>query len=222
MTATRDNAPPAPPYDQRLAGWLVRPLVGTNVHPNHLTALSLALGLAAAALFAWGGAAAQGWAALLYMLAVFTDHTDGELARQAGKASTLGHYLDFLVGGANYTCLFCAIGYGLRGAPGGGWWLALGLAAGLANPVILTLRLAMDRHHGPAAVAHPARAGFEIEDFIYLIGPITWSLGVPWFLLPYGLGTLGYLAWTSHEYRRWSRPGLPAGPMTMLAPETDR
>ena len=73
------------PYDQRLAGWLVRPLVGTPIHPNHLTVLSLAFGFGAAAMFAWGDS--PGWAALLYMLAVFTDHTDGELARQTGKTS---------------------------------------------------------------------------------------------------------------------------------------
>ena len=33
----------------------------------------------------------------------------------------------------------------------------------------------MERKFGLEAVEHPARAGFEIEDFVYLIGPITWA-----------------------------------------------
>ena len=37
------------PYDQRLAGLVVRSLAGTPIHPNHLTVLSIAFGLAAAA-----------------------------------------------------------------------------------------------------------------------------------------------------------------------------
>jgi hypothetical protein len=39
----------------------------------------------------------------------------------------------------------------------------------------------------------------EIEDFIYLIGPITWFGGLNYFFWVYGLGTLGYLGWTIFE-----------------------
>ena len=42
-------------------------------------------------------------------------------------------------------------------------------------------------------MAHPYAAGFEIEDFIYLIGPITWAGGVAYFFLAFGLGAIGYL-----------------------------
>ncbi len=190
------------PYDQRLARRLVRPLARTAVHPNHLTALSLAFGAAAALLFAYGGPGNAGWAALLYMLAVFTDHTDGELARMTGRTSTFGHHFDYLAGSANYTMLFIGIGVGLAEGPAGDWALALGLAAGLANPVIVALRLTMDVRFGAEAVAHPRSGGFEIEDFIYLIGPITWLGGLEYFFVVYGLGTLGYLAWTVVEFAR--------------------
>ena len=43
-----------PPYDQRLARLMVRPLAHTPVTPNQLTALTLVLALAAAWLFAVG------------------------------------------------------------------------------------------------------------------------------------------------------------------------
>ena len=185
------------PYDQRLARWLVRPLINSPVHPNHLTALSLLFGVIASAVFAFGGAAHMNLAAGIYMLAVFTDHTDGELARQSGKTSPLGHKLDFIVGGLNYTLLFCGIGIGQ-------WHGRLG-AAGLSNPFILRLRLRLDKRWGKEAWKHPYFSGFELEDFIYLIGPITWTLGLLYFFVPFGLGTLGYLVWTIIEYRRWVR-----------------
>ncbi len=85
--------------------------------------------------------------------------------------------------------------------------LALGLAAGLSNPVIVSLRMRMEKRFGEQAVAHPTGAGFEIEDFIYMIGPITWLGGLEYFFLVYGVGTLGYLAWTLWTFLR--RAGAP-------------
>ena len=75
------------PYDQRLAALRVRPLAHTPVTPNHVTTASLLLGLAAAALFAWGDGAAPHWAAGLVIAARFIDHMDGELARMSGRTS---------------------------------------------------------------------------------------------------------------------------------------
>lgn len=184
------------PWDQRLAAIVVRPLAATPVHPNHLTVLSLVLGLGAAILFAQGDPRAADWAALLFMVAVFGDHTDGALARLTAKTSRFGHYFDYLAGAANYTMLFIGIGFGLSGGALGSWAFVLGLAAGLSNPIIVTLRLTMEIKRGPATIRHPSFAGFEIEDFIYLIGPITWVGGLKVFFLAYGLGTLGYLLWT--------------------------
>src|SRR3970040_935971 len=160
------------PFDQRLANLLVTPFKNTPVHPNHLTTVTLLLGQAAAWMFAF--AIGLAWrAGLLYMLAVFSDHMDGELARMTGKTSSFGHDYDYIVGGINYTSLFIGIGIGLHESAGD-WALALGLLAGLSNPCILYLRMQMERKFGLEAVEHPAHAGFEIEDFVYLIGPITW------------------------------------------------
>ena len=186
-------------WDQRLAHILVKPLVATPIHPNHLTGLSFASGLTAAVLFALGGPASVNWAAGLFMFAVFLDHTDGELARQAGKSSAFGHRFDSIVNASNYTMLFIGIGIGLSAGEMGSGALALGFAAGLCNPVILVLRIGLERRRGAKAVAHPRYAGVEIEDIIYLIGPIIWAGGLKYFFLAYGFGTFGYLAWTLWE-----------------------
>ena len=60
----------------------------------------------------------------------------------------------------------------------------------------------MRRRFGKAAVAHPSRSGFEIEDFMYLIGPATWLGALAYFFVLFGLGTLGYLGWTVWRYLR--------------------
>ena len=186
-------------WDQRLAHILVKPLVATPVHPNHLTGLSFVFGLTAALLFALGEPVSVNLAAGLFMVAVFLDHTDGELARLAGKTSAFGQRFDSVVNASNYTMLFIGVGVGLSSGPMGTWALILGFAAGLCNPIILVLRFGLERRHGAKAVAHPHYAGVEIEDLIYLIGPITWLGGLEHFFLAYGLGSFGYLAWTAWE-----------------------
>lgn len=187
------------PWDQRLANIVVRPLAATPIHPNHLTALSFLCGLGAAAVFAMAAESAGGWGAGLYMLAVFTDHTDGELARMTGKTSEFGRRLDYIVGSANYTLLFAGLGIGLAAGDMGAWALALGLAAAACQPMTVMLRMGLERRHGAAAVEHPSYAGFELEDFIYLIGPITWLGGLEYFFLVYGFGAIGYFGWTLIE-----------------------
>lgn len=195
------------PYDQRLARHLIRPFARTGLTPNMVTAISFLFGLASAFTFAFAIDSMAGWGALLFMLAVLTDHMDGELARMTGQTSRLGHHLDYIVGTLNYAALFIGLGVGLSDGPWGDGALALGLTVGIANPVICTLRMLMDNRYGADAVEHPAFGGFEIEDFIYLIGPITWLGGIEYFFLFYGLGTFGYLIFTvvsmlRQEYQR--------------------
>ena len=184
------------PYDQRLARACIRPFAGTALHPNVVTGISLALGIASGWSFAAGGPGMQHIAAPLFMLAVFVDHMDGELARMTGKVSRAGYYLDYLVGSLNYTILFSAIGAGIYQWSGSEDALWIGLAAGLSNPIIVALRLMMERRFGSEAVEHPSGGGFELEDFIYLIGPVTWLGGLEYFFWLYAMGTLGYLLWT--------------------------
>lgn len=201
MTATSNMTP----WDQRLAHFLIRPFKNTSLHPNHLTTLTLILGQSAAWLFAMAMEQMAWLAALLYILAVFSDHLDGELARITGKTSSFGHHYDYIVGGINYTALFIGIGLGLQDSALGIWSIILGFAAGLLNLVILYLRMTMEKRHGTQAVEHPSYAGFEIEDFIYLIGPITWFTHILYFFIPYALGSIGYLVWTITKYRYWQK-----------------
>ena len=190
------------PWDQRIARVLVRPLVATPITPNQVTVATLILALAGAGLFAFGEPFLANWGAGLFVLARFLDHFDGELARQSGRTSRLGYYLDYLTGGLSYGALFACLGVGFSGGELGGWALVLG-GAGTASALLsMFLNLRIDERQGTKpgeaddAVGYPGFAGFELEDGIYLLAPVTW-LG---FLMPFfvaaGIGASIYFLWT--------------------------
>jgi len=188
-----------PPWDQRLASVLVRPLAATPVTPNQLTIATLVVALAGAGLFVPGDAVMANWGAGLFVLARFLDHFDGELARQTGRASKLGYYLDYFSGGASYAALFFCLGLGFRESELGVWSIALGIIGAAAAIISLFLNLELDKAQeleDGDAVGYPGFAGFELEDGIYLIAPVTWA----GFLMPFfaaaGIGAGVYTLWT--------------------------
>ena len=177
-----------PPWDQRLARALMRPLVAARITPNQITTFSLAVGLLAAWLFASGGAAVHVGAAC-FMLAFWLDHADGELARSTGRTSLFGHCYDLAAGGAVLIALFIGIGIGLRKDGLGAWPIVLGSSAGLATAVTFVLRMELERRAGKPATRQPNLLGFELEDVMYLLGPITWLGMLQPFLVLAGIGT---------------------------------
>ncbi len=161
------------PWDRQLARWIVAPLVATPVHPNHVSTLGLLIGLAGAFALAQGGAP-MAWGAGLFMLAAFMDHADGELARMAGKTSRFGHYYDRVCAATSYVTGFIGLGVGLRDGALGGWSIPVGIAAGLSITAIFIVRNETERMAGKAAIKQSNILGFEIEDVLYVFGPITW------------------------------------------------
>jgi phosphatidylglycerophosphate synthase len=179
--------PIEPPWDQRLARAAVRPLRATAVTPNQVTTLSLAMGLLAALLYAKSGFAAH-LGAVCFVLSFWLDHVDGELARTTGRMTLFGHYYDLAADGAVLVALFVGIGIGLRDSALGPWSIGLGIAAGLGAAVIIVLRMQLEQRAGKAAVRQPNLLGFQIEDVMYLVGPITWLNLLPPFLVLAGIG----------------------------------
>jgi phosphatidylglycerophosphate synthase len=194
-----DRAPTKPPWDQRLARPLARLLARTPATPNQVTTISLMLGVAGGIMLAQGGGTAQ-WGALLYMLAQFTDHIDGELARMTGQTSEFGHNYDHVAGGIFEFALFCGIGIGLEADALGGWGPVLGLIAALCVAVTVAVRMVIYRRFGSAAIDQPSWGGFEIEDIMYIVGPVAWFGGLAPFLLLASIGTPIFMIVTIREY----------------------
>lgn len=191
-----------PLWDQRIAGYLVRPLVNTPVTPNQVTTVSLLLSLAGAALLATANPSAENWGAGLFMLGRFLDHFDGELARQSGKTSRFGYVYDYVAGCLSYSALFLALGIGLRDGLIGPWSIGLGI---FSAPIILAttlLALKLSDDAGGDGDDYPIFAGFELEDGIYLIGPIVWLGWIEPFFLFGSAGVLLFGMWTGFRCLR--------------------
>jgi phosphatidylglycerophosphate synthase len=78
-----------------------------RVHPNHVTTVSLVLGIVSGALFFVGDVLS---AVMVYQLCMALDWVDGKVARLTGKSSSFGAFYDGLVNHLVY--IFNVIGLG--------------------------------------------------------------------------------------------------------------
>lgn len=193
------------PWDSRLARLIILPLRPTRVHPNHVTTVGLLTGLTAAGCYARGVPATADMGGALFVLSAILDHADGELARLTGKTTAFGHAYDRAADLVVKLSLFTAMGVGLRHGPLGGWTVLAGFAAGVALITIFTLRGALAQRQGRSALAQPSFAGFEIEDILYLIAPVTWLGGLGAFVLAAGVGAPLFALWVVRQYVRAGR-----------------
>ncbi|MBN2701437.1 MAG: CDP-alcohol phosphatidyltransferase family protein [Methylothermaceae bacterium] len=102
----------------RPAEQVVRGCVKLGIRPNHVTAFSWVLVIAATGLFVAGQ---LGWGLLAGWLMTFLDTVDGKLARVTLDASKLGHYLDHILDIVHPPF----------------WYLAWGLGLAFYEPVLL-------------------------------------------------------------------------------------
>ncbi len=190
------------PWDQRLARRLVVRLARFPIHPNFVTAVGLMLGVGSGFLFATGDHFLADVGAFAFVLAVFIDHADGELARRTGKTSRFGHQFDRFAMLASNISLFVGMGAGLQGSVLGETAIILGIIAGLAVFGIFAIRSHAARMMGDQVLAHDNFAGFEFEDAMYLVGPAAWfHLLVP-FLVAAAIGAPLFLLLTAWQTSR--------------------
>ena len=194
------------PLDQRIARILVRPLTHTSVRPNHITALTLCLVIFAGILFSFNDAIFNHWAAGIFVIARFLDHFDGELARLQGTQSKFGYYFDYIVGGVGYAALFLGLGLGHWQGELGILALILGLCGAASAIISLFINLQIDKEMDKlstgTAIGYPSFLGFELEDGIYLLAPITWFGFLEPFFIAAGVGATIYCLWTMFSLAR--------------------
>jgi archaetidylinositol phosphate synthase len=200
MAADSDTSDPrAVAYDQRLAKAVVAAISGLPVSPNALTALGMLVGIISGVLYAEGTRGAMIGGSLLFMVAVWMDHVDGEFARATGKTSRFGHYFDHVAAMTSYCAMFVGAGFGLRDTWLGEWAVPCGIAAGVSVALIFSIRLWQETVFGKETTVQTVRAGFEIEDTLYAVGPITWVGLMPPFVAAAGVGTPIYLIYAIWE-----------------------
>ncbi len=192
---------PTKPWDSRLAHALILPLRDTRVHPNHVTTVALATGLGAAGLYAAATPAVVDAGAALWVVASILDHADGELARLTGKVSVFGHRYDRAADLIVKLALFAGMGASLRHGPLQHWGVPLGVLGGAALVTIFVLRGEMARRRGIGALKQPFLGGFELEDILYAIAPLTWIGWLGPFLVCTAIGTPLFALWCA--WRLW-------------------
>ncbi|MBE7210743.1 MAG: CDP-alcohol phosphatidyltransferase family protein [Gluconacetobacter diazotrophicus] len=177
---------------------VLRPLAGTRITPDMLTACRLLTGIAAAAAIASGVRAWQDVGGAIFILSMLLDRADGELARQTGRFSRFGGRFD-LVSDCSATALaFAALGLGFRP----GWlpvWQAaiLGLA-GAAGIVALFARLhVMPPTLGGLGPGPMPRRPFDPDDSLLMLPVMIWCGAgqVMLFLTAFGTPLAALLVW---------------------------
>ena len=186
-------------YDQRLAKAVVSVIKGLPISPNALTALGMVIGIASGFLYAEGTWPAMLGGSVLFMVAVWMDHVDGEFARSTEKTSTFGHYFDHVGAMSSYCAMFVGAGYGLRDTWLGEWAVPCEITAGVSVSLIFSIRMWQESVYGKETTEQAVRSGFEIEDTLYVLGPITWIGAMPPFIAAAGIGTPLYLLYATWE-----------------------
>ena len=119
----------------------------------------------------------------------FLDHFDGALAGLKQQSSKRDYYLDYFAGAASYTAMFVGICIGLTNNQLGVWALLLGSLGGICAIFAMPLNIDIDTASDSAeAVGYPAFAGFELQDGIYLLAPVTWCGWLTEFFVLAGCG----------------------------------
>ncbi len=182
---------------------VTRRLMHTSVTPNHMTWVSMMLGLAGAACFLSSGHGMQVLGALFFLAHSILDGCDGELARLKFMESRLGGILDFWSDNIVHVSVFAAMGVGwAAGVPDSFWpWLCAALAAGgtMASASLVYFHtMHTEKKAGPlytsvstsgdkSAVVRIADM-LSRRDFIYLVLVLALLDQTHWFLVMTAIG----------------------------------
>lgn len=161
-------------YAHLFARILVRPLLGTWVRPNHLTALRLAIGLAACVMLAIASTSAYVWSGVLWVTACLLDRADGELARMGDLRSESGRILDFYSDMILDAGWFLGAGIGLRHGRLGDGAVLLGLLACGSILICIGYAELFERISAPGTKAWHGTRRFHPDDALFLLAPLTW------------------------------------------------
>lgn len=143
---------------------IVKRVARTGMHPNHVTATRIAVALTAITLFSIGSRDALIGGAVLFVCSAILDRADGELARQTGRFSRFGHWLDLIADCSTDALALLALGIGAHSGPLGEWSLVFG---GVAAVSVGWLFYQLNSHKG--APQPSSRRLIDPDDAILLL-----------------------------------------------------
>ena len=205
-------------FERKISLAVTRRLVRTDITPNQMTAVSVAIGLLGALFFLSSMPAYQLTGALLFLLHSILDGCDGEIARLKYLESRLGGILDFWGDNVVHSAVFVCIGLGWQMAIKAPVPLVLAVSAviGTLLSAGFVYRQTMRNKvsEGPLFTSitnseAPSRLttladSLAKRDFIYLVVILAASGKAHWFLVLAAIGAPLFffiLLWTSRRER---------------------
>ena len=192
---------------RRCSRWITRALVHTELTPNQVSLVSLAIGLSAIWCF-WGATPFGAFAGvILYALACIVDHSDGELARLTFQESVFGANLDWTIDTIVHAGLVLGIGL----TAGGAAMAALGAigAAGVTLSALFARYLPHEIEIGPSVGGVLRNIGNRDLFYILLVGAAALRLFAPSLVgiaaVVVGIGSQAYWVSCLARIRRLSR-----------------
>lgn len=118
-------------FGRKAATYFTWIFLHTNIKPNTVTIIAMALGAMGSLVFAYPSIVALLVGLVLFELYLILDSTDGELARFKKQFSSLGNYFDTIGHIVIYSCLYSAMGINVYLRTGKIFFLFLGLITSL-------------------------------------------------------------------------------------------
>jgi len=181
-------------YVERLVSLaLTRRLVWTQITPNTMTLVSLAIGLSAAPFFLTSTPGWQLAGALLFLLHSILDGCDGEIARLKFLESPGGAALDFWGDNSVHVLVFACMGVSWSLSVHSTWPLAVAAFA-VASTLVAAI-IEAPRMISQSVAAESRSAGAKTadalanRDFIYLIVALAVFGKAAWFIVFVAIGT---------------------------------
>lgn len=205
-------------FERKISLAVTQRLVRTDITPNQMTAVSVAIGLLGALFFLSSIPAYQLTGALLFLLHSILDGCDGEIARLKYLESRLGGILDFWGDNVVHSAVFVCIGLGWQMAIKSPVPLALAVSAVIGTLLSAgfvyrqTMRnkvsegplfTSVTNSEAPSRLTTLADA-LAKRDFIYLVVILSALGKAQWFLVLAAFGAPLFffiLLWTSRRER---------------------
>ena len=194
--------------DEKIAAKVVKYLVKTHITPNQVTTFSLLLAAFAAVFFSFGIYFFSVIGSILFIISKFLDHVDGQLARELKKESKFGWYYDSFVDTATYILMFIGISAGI---PPGTFEIKIFsiiyinlqnylLFSAIIASLLNTFLALIHKHRTNKDFDWPQTDKVDLDDGIYLIGPITWIGFINFFFLIASIGSVVFVIYNIKRF----------------------